>query len=75
MPNLSICLSFLSVDVVFDILFYNGKSLINNPLKERLALLNIAVQNQNNHLKLIPREDLITMEEVMKALEEAILNS
>lgn len=62
------------IDVVFDILFYNGRSLINNTLKERLALLEIAVKNQKNHMKLIPRVELKTKEDIMEKLDEAIKN-
>ncbi|KAG2236091.1 hypothetical protein INT48_006107 [Thamnidium elegans] len=58
--------------VVFDVLLYNGKSLINNTLKERLSLLDITVKNQNNHMKLIPRVELSTQEEIMQKLDEAV---
>ncbi|KAI9273429.1 ATP dependent DNA ligase domain-containing protein [Helicostylum pulchrum] len=60
--------------VVFDVLFYNGKSLINNTLRERLFLLDITVKNQNNHMKLIPRVELSTQEEIMQKLDEAVKN-
>ncbi|KAI9344740.1 ATP dependent DNA ligase domain-containing protein [Pilaira anomala] len=60
--------------VVFDVLFYNGKSLINNTLKERLSLLDITVKNQNNHMKVIPRVELNTQEDIMQKLDEAVKN-
>ncbi|KAG2197468.1 hypothetical protein INT47_003076 [Mucor saturninus] len=60
--------------VVFDILYYSGRSLINNTLKERLALLDIAVKNQKHHMKLIPRVELNTQEEIMEKLDEAVKN-
>lgn len=58
--------------VVFDILYYDGKSIINNPLEERLQLLNMVVKNQNQHMMLMTRQKMSTMEEIQLALEEAI---
>lgn len=65
-------LIFAFLDVVFDILYYDGKSIINNPLEERLQLLNMVVKNQNQHMMLMTRQKMSTMEEIQLALEEAI---
>lgn len=67
-------LNISSLDVVFDILFYNGRSLINNTLRERIALLDVVVKNQKHHLKLIPRVELNTQEDIMEKLDEAVKN-
>jgi ATP-dependent DNA ligase len=62
----------LAIDIVFDIIFYDGKSLINNPLEERINLLNLVIQTQNQHLMLMTRQTMSTMEEVALALDEAV---
>lgn len=59
---------------MFDILLYNGRSLINNTLRERIALLDVVVKNQKHHLKLIPRVELNTQEDIMEKLDEAVKN-
>jgi ATP-dependent DNA ligase len=57
---------------VFDILYYDGNSLIDFPLKHRLELLNTSIKNQNNHLRLLPRKELNTLDDIYNELDEAV---
>ncbi|CEJ01460.1 hypothetical protein RMCBS344292_15487 [Rhizopus microsporus] len=58
--------------IVFDILWFDDKLMMQYPLEERIYLLNSLITPQGNYLKLIPRKKLHTEEELMNELNAAI---
>ncbi|KAI9468089.1 MAG: ATP dependent DNA ligase domain-containing protein [Benjaminiella poitrasii] len=59
---------------VFDILMLNGLPLMGHTLEERLRVLYSVVKEQEPYLKLLPRKEMETKEQVMDELEKALLN-
>ncbi|TPX53672.1 hypothetical protein CcCBS67573_g09676 [Chytriomyces confervae] len=62
------------VFMVFDLLFYNGKSLLDSPLKDRYKLLSSVLRDQPGKIELLKHVEGTTTEDVVRALDASMIN-
>ncbi|KAJ3032631.1 DNA ligase (ATP), partial [Rhizophlyctis rosea] len=58
---------------VFDILYCNGKSLVDTPLSDRYSLLAQVIKEKKNVIEIVPHEVGRTVEDVVKLLDEHMM--
>ncbi|ORY95305.1 ATP dependent DNA ligase domain-domain-containing protein [Syncephalastrum racemosum] len=60
--------------IVFDIVYCNGRPLLEYALKDRLRVLNSVVTEKRGHLNILRRQEKSTHDDILEALEKAIAN-
>ncbi|KAJ3277612.1 DNA ligase (ATP) [Borealophlyctis nickersoniae] len=58
---------------VFDILYVNGKSLVDRPLSDRYSLLPRFIKEKKNFIEILPHEEGRTVEDVTRLLDEHMI--
>lgn len=61
--------------VVYDILFYNGESLLDKPYSERVRKLHAVIQETPGHLVYCKREKVRNDQHILECLNKAIDDS
>ncbi|KAJ3298780.1 DNA ligase (ATP) [Rhizoclosmatium sp. JEL0117] len=61
------------VYIVFDLLYYNGKSLLESPLQARYNLLKSVIKEKKNKMELLTHVEGTTTDDVIKALDASMV--
>ncbi|KAJ3026431.1 UNVERIFIED_CONTAM: DNA ligase (ATP) [Siphonaria sp. JEL0065] len=61
------------VYIVFDILQYNGKSLLDSPLRDRYKLLNSVLKEKKLKLEILQHAEGVSTDDVVKALDASMV--
>ncbi|KAI9346479.1 ATP dependent DNA ligase domain-containing protein [Obelidium mucronatum] len=61
------------VYIVFDILYYNGRGLLESPLVDRYKLLNSVVKEKKLKMEILTHTDGVSTEDVVKALDASMV--
>ncbi|KAJ3068801.1 DNA ligase (ATP) [Podochytrium sp. JEL0797] len=61
------------VFIVFDIVFYNGKSMLTSPLTDRYKLLKGVIREKKNKMEILPHVEGVSTEDVINALDASML--